>query len=239
MTKGKLFDQDLGIIIAADVGEIADLRKLVELTQIGPEVVGIKVGFSLGLRYGLPTVLKAIKEVSPIPVIYDHQKAGTDIPQMGKLFAAVCADAGVSGVIFFPLSGPKTLDAFVSAAIEADLTPIVGLVMTHASFLQREGGFIADTAPESIAEIAVDMGVTHYVLPGTKTDIVSHFAKGRLMRKKPASIMMPGIGSQGGTIASAFRAAAPHNPFAIVGSALYKSADPVAVLRAMIGEMYQ
>jgi orotidine-5'-phosphate decarboxylase len=189
------------------------------------------------LRYGLPAVVKAIHEVANILVIYDHQKAGTDIPQMGKPFATVCANAGVRAAIFFPLSGPKTLEGFVSAAMDADLIPIVGLVMTHPAYLQSEGGYIVDAAPDSICNIAISMGVRSFVLPGTKTDIVKRFARGPLAQVAPATVMMPGIGSQGGSIASAFKAAAPHNPFAIVGSALYNNPDPPAMLQSLIAEI--
>ena len=230
-------DCEKGIIIAADVAELSELRKLTELAMTAPEVLAIKVGFTLGLRHGLPAVVKAIHEIADIPVIYDHQKAGTDIPQMGKPFAAVCANAGVGAVILFPLSGPKTLEGFVSAAMDADLIPIVGLVMTHPAYLQSEGGYIADAAPDSICNTAVSMGVRSFVLPGTKTDIVTRFARGPLAQVSPVTIMMPGIGSQGGSITSAFAAAAPHNRLAIVGSALYNNPDPPAMLQSLIAEI--
>lgn len=203
------------------------------------EVVSIKVGFSLALTYGLPSVVKMIREVSLLPVIYDHQKAATDIPQMGKPFAALCRDAGVQGVIFFPLSGPKTLEGFVYAAIESELEPIVGLVMTHPSFLQSEGGFIADSAPASICSVAVAMGIRSFVLPGTKTDIVSKFAKGGLSKLESGAIMMPGIGSQGGSLTAAFKAAEPHRRFAIIGSAIYNAPDPKAALDEFAAESRQ
>ncbi len=100
--------------MAADVPTLDDLRRLAQTCAEHPEVVGVKVGFMLGLIYGLPAVVEAVKAVSNLPVIYDHQKAGTDIPQMGKPFARVCRDAGVAGVIFFPQAGPKTLEGFVT-----------------------------------------------------------------------------------------------------------------------------
>lgn len=225
-----------GIVIAADVPKLDELRALVELAAPVAEVVAIKVGFSLALTYGLPAVVRAVHEISPLPIIYDHQKAATDIPQMGKPFAVLCHDAGVQGVIFFPLSGPKTLEGFVYAAIESELEPIVGLVMTHPSFLQSEGGFIADSAPDSICTVAVAMGVRSFVLPGTKTDIVSKFAQGELARLESGTIMMPGIGSQGGSLTAAFRAAEPHRRFAIIGSAIYNALDPKAALDAFAAE---
>lgn len=228
-----------GIVIAADVGTLPELRVLVELAAPVVEVVAIKVGFSLALTYGLPAVVRAVREISQLFIIYDHQKAATDIPQMGKPFAMLCRDAGVQGVIFFPLSGPKTLEGFVNAAIENELEPIVGLVMTHPSFLQSEGGFIVDFAPDSICSMAVSMGVRSFVLPGTKTDIVSKFGQGELARVKSGTIMMPGIGSQGGSLTAAFNAAKPHRRFAIIGSAIYNASNPKAALDGFAAETHQ
>lgn len=226
-----------GIILAADVDSLADLRELVEMSAAVPEVVAIKVGFSLALRVGLPQTVATIRAVSGLPVIYDHQKAATDIPAMGEPFTSVCEEAGVRGLIFFPEAGPKTLEGFVAAALRRSLVPIVGLVMTHAAYLQSEGGYIVDGAPESMCSLALKMGVREFVLPGTKTDLVARFANGLLDAVKPATIMMPGIGSQGGAISSAFRAAAGHRPYAIVGSAVYKASDAQGALRGFAAEV--
>lgn len=226
-----------GIILAADVIQVERLRGLSELASQFPEVCAIKVGFSLGLRYGLPTVVSAIREVCETPIIYDHQKAATDIPAMGKLFAETCKQAGVDGVIFFPQAGPRTLEAFIDSAIEAELTPIVGLVMTHPAYLESDGGFIVDSAPGTICEIALKMGVRNFVLPGNNSIQIRKFAQGPLSQSKPLGIMMPGIGTQGGSIASAFDAASGHFTFAIIGSAIYDAYDPKATLRRFIAEI--
>jgi len=232
-----LFTAKRGIIIAADVPAIDFLRKLAELSSKVPEVVAIKVGFSLALRYGLPSLVRAVNEVCNLPVIYDHQKAATDIPAMGKPFAEVCRDAGVKGVIFFPQAGPKTLEAFVSAAFDCGLTPFVGLVMTHPAYLQSEGGFITDNAPDMICKIAVDLNVGSFVLPGTRPEIITKFAEGPLAAVRPVAIMMPGIGSQGGAISTALEATRGHYPFPIIGSAIYKAPNPKAALMQFALEM--
>jgi len=229
--------EDRGIILAADVSHINDLRKLAELgSQVGG-VVAIKVGFSLALRYGLPPLVKAVKEVTGLPVIYDHQKAGTDIPAMGKPFAEVCLDAGIQGIILFPHAGPKTLESFIKATFDCKLTPIVGLVMSHEAYLAGEGGFIIDDAPEIICRIALSAGVRNFVLPGTKPDIIAKYCQGSLSAAKPANIMMPGFGSQGGLIARAFEASRGHFQFPIIGSAIYKSANPMAALEQFVAEI--
>jgi orotidine-5'-phosphate decarboxylase len=233
----RLLNQQTGIIIAADVQRLEDLRSLASISSEVTQVAAIKVGFTLGLRFGLPNVVKCIREVSDLDVIYDHQKAGTDIPQMGTAFAGVCRDSGVAGVILFPQAGPKTLEAFVKAAFDAQLTPSVGLVMTHDMYLRSEGGYISDDAPEKMAAVAVALGVTDFVLPGTKPEVVKSFASGALANVKDGAIMMPGIGSQGGALASSFRAADPHRRFAIIGSAIYGAKEPRTALQVFVEEM--
>ena len=109
MTDG-LFHLKYGIIPACDIESLSELEKLVELTANIEGIVGYKIGFSLGLRYGLPTVVDTIEKYTDLPIIYDHQKAGTDIPQMGNNFAKVCKNCGVNGVIIFPQAGPNTIN---------------------------------------------------------------------------------------------------------------------------------
>jgi orotidine-5'-phosphate decarboxylase len=225
-----------GIILAADVDNLEKLRVLLNQVSGVREIVAIKLGFSLGLRFGLPNVVNTVREISSLPIIYDHQKAGTDIPQMGPAFAAVCREAGVDGAIFFPQAGPRTLEGFVSGAIEKELVPIVGLVMSHPAYLESEGGYIVDEAPNRMAATALELGVTNFVLPGTKPKIVKKFARGVLAETKVA-IMMPGIGSQGGSLSAACKAAAPHRSFPIVGSAIYDAKEPRRAARSFANEL--
>jgi len=228
--------RECGIIIAADVSTLPDLRTLAALGASVREVTAIKVGFSLALRHGLPAAVTTIKEVSDLPVIYDHQKAGTDIPQMGKPFALACHDAGVQGVIIFPHAGPKTLEGFVEAAFDNGLVPIVGLVMTHPAYLQSEGGYLRDDAPRLICEAALRLGVVDFVLPGTKPGLVKSFSESAFRGVEGVKILMPGIGAQGGSIRPAFEAAAPHRRFAIVGRAVYEAPDPKGALASLARE---
>jgi orotidine-5'-phosphate decarboxylase len=222
--------RNTGLILAADVITLSDLDELLQLAAITPAVMAVKVGFTLALRFGLRHVVQHIRSKREIPVIYDHQKAATDIPEMGPPFAKACRDCGVDAVIFFPQAGPRTLEAFVAAAFQEEILPIIGLVMTHSAYLASEGGFIVDNAPDRIFEIGLKLGVSSYVLPGTKPDLVERFAL-RLSREKlDATVMMPGIGTQGGTVQKAFRAAGLVRRLAIVGSSIYQARNPEEAL---------
>ncbi len=227
-----------GIILAADVSTLGELERLAELAAgARAEVTAIKLGFQLALRHGLRTLTDRVKSVLDISLIYDHQKAGTDIPAMGVPFAEVCKESGIDSVIIFPHAGPSTLEAFVRAAFQQALSPIVGLVMSHDAYLQSEGGFLADDSPARICRAALDLGVTRFVLPGTKPSIIREFATKHLSTVRPVDILMPGIGTQGGAIETAFAAVGRHSPFAIVGSSIYRAADPVAALQEFIGKL--
>lgn len=237
MLPNALTSRRSGLILAADVETLDHLRALGELASDCREVTGIKVGVSLALRYGLGATVRALRDVCQLPAIYDHQKAGTDIPRTGELFAKACREAGVSALIIFPQAGPRTLEAFVAATLRVDLVPIVGLVMTHPAYLVSEGGYISDAAPAEMCRTAVDLGVRSFVLPGTKTDIVQRFAMGALKDVRDVEILMPGIGTQGGAIRSALAAAAPHAGQAIIGSAIYESRTPKETLSQFAAQL--
>jgi len=226
----KMFERSSGIILACDVPTLEELADLVRVGRSCEAVVGYKVGFALALRFGLRRVTDTVKSDDPRPVIYDHQKAGSDIPRMGELFAKTCADGGVDGIIVFPQAGPRTLEAFVKAIIQVGATPIVGGVMTHPSYLAGEGGFIEDSAPARIYRTAAELGVVDFVLPGTKPRLIREYSKVVGEVSGTATVMMPGIGTQGGLIHEAFEAVGTHRPFAIVGSAVYAAPDKAKAL---------
>jgi len=226
-----------GIILACDVETPEELKSLVSVSQHCEGIVGLKIGFLMALRYGLPQVVRDIKAISGLPVIYDHQKAGTDIPAMGGPFAALCAAAGLEGAIVFSHAGPRTLQSFVEALNAEGVVPIVGAAMTHPAFLQSEGGYIADDAPMMAYELAADLGVRYYVIPGNKPDLASRLTKCISSRTDDCSVMMPGIGTQHGEIRSAFLAAGTCRKFAIIGSAIYRAPDPVAAARVFAQEI--
>lgn len=231
-----MFHKDFGIILACDVATLEDAESLAKLSVGIDEVVGYKIGFTLGLRFGLRHVTEVLKKINPLPVIYDHQKAGTDIPQMGEPFARCCKEGGVDGVIIFSQAGPNTLDAFVSAIFQHEMTPIVGGVMTHKGYLVSDGGYITDEAPERIFLSALEQGVKQFVLPGNKPDLIRKYAD--ILNRKPGiSVMMPGIGSQGGELEIAVSECVGLKPYAIIGSAIYKSPNPKSALDFFISAL--
>jgi orotidine-5'-phosphate decarboxylase len=235
-----VFLADRGIVLACDVDNLDILASLIERSRFQKGVVGYKIGFSLALRYGLRQTAETIRSATDLPVIYDHQKGGTDVPQMGEPFARCCSEAGINGVIIFPHAGPETMRAFVDAVKSHSMVPIVGVVMTHARYLSSQGGFINDDAPSKICSQALDMGVKHFVLPGNKLEYLQRYSK-EISSKTSAKIsaLMPGIGAQGGHIRLAFESTNLACQYAIIGSAIYASAEPTKALEEFANQVLE
>ena len=223
--KKDFFQLRYGVIVACDVESIDEFKRIVEETSSVEGIVGYKIGCLLALKYGFSQLMDTAKESTDLPVIYDHQKAGTDIPQLGEGFAQVCADGGVSGVILFPQSGPATEDAFIKALFRRDLVPIVGGEMTHPKYLSNDGGFIRENAPVEMYKIAAENSVDHFVVPGNKPEVIKKYHEMLSSIVEEPKYCLPGIGRQGGDIESAFRYLEGAAAYAIIGSAIYKQTN--------------
>lgn len=197
---------------------------LIEATRDLDAVGAYKIGATLALSHGLPTVVRIIRDLTQKPIIYDHQKAGTDIPDTADMFMGALQSHGVDSVIIFPMAGPATQRAWVTAAQHHQLHVIVGGVMTHRGFLASDGGYVRDDAPRRIYEAAASSGVTSFVVPGTNPTTIG--AVRRYVRKHCANpiLFAPGFVRQGGKINDAARAAGSHW-HAIVGRAIYEAPD--------------
>ena len=221
----RIIQADRSVIVAADV-QAEKLSKLVESTYLVEGIGGYKVGLALALEKGLPNIVDLILYHTDLPVIYDHQKAGNDIPAMGATFAKVCSKAGVDAVILFPFAGPKTEKDWIQACQDQGLGVIVGAHMTQPNFLASEDGFIADESPDRIFTLAVEEGVRDFVVPGNKVEYVQHYKElfDNLLGIGNFTLYAPGFVTQGGEI-SEFAAIAGSQWHTIVGSGIYNAED--------------
>ncbi|MBN2710642.1 MAG: orotidine 5'-phosphate decarboxylase [Calditrichaceae bacterium] len=214
------------IIPALDVKKLEEVVNLIKAVDQHPILYGYKIGFSLGLTYGLPKIVEAIRAISDKPVIYDHQKAATDIPDTGKLFALVMKESGVDEVILFPQAGPATLQAWVEALKEKELTVIVGGIMTHPKFVISEGGYIRDDGVWEMYRLSHSLGVDRFVVPLTKPEATRKlYAEAAL--DDGCVFYSPGYGKQGGD-PQEFDFLRTH--FLIIGRSLLQAANPLDYL---------
>lgn len=210
------------IIPACDVPNLEALEKLVRETCSVKGVGGYKIGFEVVIPFGMKKVVETIRHHTNLTIIYDHQKAGTDIPDTGEKFMKACK--GVDAVILFPQAGPETERKWIEAAKNEGLGVIIGGEMTHPKYLENDGGFILNSAPKMIYEIAASLGVRDFVVPGNKPERILEYKKMLESRGIKPVFYSPGMITQGGDISEAARAAG-ENWHAIIGRALYQSED--------------
>src|SRR5262245_49659595 len=135
-----------GILIALDMESLDQMRKVVEQTSDIPGIVGYKVGLTVTLRLGLGGAVRHLRASTDLPLMYDHQKAGPDVPDMAPKFSATCKEAGVDGLILFPIAGPRAVVAFAGSAYRNRLLPIVGGDLPFADYNAGCGGYVFDDA---------------------------------------------------------------------------------------------
>ncbi len=213
------------VVVACDLIP-ALLPNLVQATSDIHGIGGYKVGFRLTVIDGLPKVVEAIKRITAKPIIFDGQKFGNDIPEIGVEFAGDLALCGVDAVIIFPFTGPVTQRVWTEACLKQGLKVIVGGEMTHRGFLEADGGYIRNIAPNDIYKLAAEMGIRDFVVPGNKPATVQHYRKYiddicAGTDYKESCLYAPGFISQGGDVTETGKVAGD-NWHAIVGSAIYK-----------------
>ena len=213
---------DKSIIPSCDVSDLARLKNLVKETCSVEGIGAYKIGLELALRFGIPSVVDEIRKQTSLPIIYDHQKAATDIPELGEKFAR--AVKGVNAVILFPFTGPETEIAWIKACKKEKLGVIVGGEMTHSGFLEREGGFISESEALKIYEIAAAEKINDYVVPGNKPDKIRIYRAFLEAKGVKPVFYSPGLIAQGGSITESAKSAG-ERWHAIVGRALYDSKD--------------
>jgi orotidine-5'-phosphate decarboxylase len=215
-----MFDSQVGIIPSLDV-DINEATKIVEgIKDLKHEIAGLKIGSILAWRYGLTKVVKDLKEICDFPILFDAQKAGTDIPEIVKEQVNLVADANIDAFIATPHgAGSATLEAFIKACFEHDVIPIVLIEMTHP----QSNAFLSDKAPEKILKQSLDLGVEYFVAPANKPDRLKLYKNMAREMNRNIKIFSPGVGPQGGGPDSAVVAG---TNFVIIGRSIYQAENP-------------
>ena len=236
MENERLIKLDKSIIPSCDVATLEQLEELVKATCNVKGIGAYKIGLELVIPYGMKKVLEIIRKHTSLPVIYDHQKAGTDVPFVGKKFIQACK--GVDAVIIFPQAGPESEKAFIKAAMEEGMKIIVGGEMTHPAYLEADGGFLRDDAPERMYRIAAELGVTDFVVPGNKPDKIRKYREMLEEMGIEPTFYSPGLVAQGGEITDSAKAAGKRW-HAIVGRGIYQAEDMTKAAEELTKELIE
>ena len=225
----RIVEADKGLFLAADVQPHEYEGLITQLSGI-EGLDGVKLGFEVGLGLGLPQAVELTRQVDEdLVVVYDHQKAGNDIPATGMNFARTMENAGVDAAIVFPFNGPVVVDSWVKALQDRDIGVIVGGRMTHEQQAVSEGGYIDDMAFPRIFHTALGLGVRNFVVPGNKVDELVKLKSllDEELGEGEFDLWAPGFVDQGGDITETGQIAGQRFN-AIVGGGIYKAEDPRA-----------
>lgn len=235
-----MFRGKVGVVPALDMADLDEMDRVVAATAGVEGVTGYKLGLTAVVRVGLKAAMARLRAITDLPVLYDHQKAGPDMPDMAAKFSRLCAEAGVDGLILFPVAGPTAVTAFGREAIANGLVPVVGGEIPVPDYTASGGGYLLDDALDRIVADAAKVGVDHFVLPAREAATVA--ARGELIRRLVASpvVFLTGFGPLGGSIGAAFGALGPaEGRHAIVGRLVYGAPDPAEAARALAAEILE
>ncbi|MEM1515674.1 MAG: hypothetical protein QXH24_06500 [Candidatus Bathyarchaeia archaeon] len=234
----RIIEYGKSVIVACDVRSLEELRRLVEQTCDIYGVGGYKIGSILAIRYGLATIVETIRGFTDLPIIYDHQKGMTDIPDLAEDFVSMLKELHVNALIGFPFSGPLTEERWIRVCEKIGLGIIIGGEMTHPKFKRSEGGYISDKALDKIYLLAAKLGVNNFVVPGTKKDRILYYRK-LLENVNDLTLYIPGLIAQGGVLSEVARVAGPRW-HAVIGRTIYASlnirATTMEIVNAIISE---
>ena len=167
----ELFEQKNGVII--DLGYLQDkfLIDAIDATNSIPFVVGYKIGALPVLEAGLKDTLRSIRKISSKPLLYDHQKLGSDLPDIykGRILDLI-KSYGADGVFLFPLGGKEVLEAMINKCIEIELIPVVCGDLSYKGFFAEEGGYIDIDVQQRIYLDAASYGVSHFMMSCNRVD---------------------------------------------------------------------
>ena len=231
-----IIKEPVSIIPACDISTLEEYEDLIQQTADIEKVGGYKLGFELALQFGLPQLVARARNYTDKPLIYDHQKAGTDIPDTGKEFAQVCKNAGIDTVILFPQAGPETERAWIYHALDKGLNVIVGGIMSHKAYTVREGGFISDEGALEIYKIAARAGINNFVVPATKPGVIKQVKDLVQLEGVSPTFFLPGLFTQGGTIAEV-KNVCGGNFHPIVGREITKAANKQQAVLEIIKQL--
>ena len=207
------------IIPALDVDKEDALKLVEKLEEVSGLLAGFKVGSLLAYEDGI-SIIREIKNLTDVPVIFDGQKFGTDIPDIAAEQVGLFAFAGADQIIACPMgAGPETLEAFTESCFVNKITPVCVIEMTHP----QADAYLEVGAARQILRDALKFGVRSFVYPATKPETLRLHA-GVISAKGDVTLKATGFKVQGGSLPEL--QALGVTEF-IVGRTIYNAEDPV------------
>lgn len=207
------------IVPAADVRP-SEFENFAQQMSGVPGINAVKVGFKVGLGLGLGNATSIAYEYG-LAVVYDHQKAGTDTPHTADDFSETMQSAHVDAAILYPRHD-NTQVAYITALLRRNIRVLLGSEMTHEQPTDEEL-----KRHEERIMLGTRFGVHDFVVPGNKPERIAAYRDllDSELGQDNYAMWAPGIGAQGGDVATAARMASP-DFHAFVGRDIFEAEQP-------------
>lgn len=218
-------EHERGIVPALDMSRLSDAKEFIIDVDDAGKLTAYKVGSTLASDKGHHTTALQLKRVTSKPLIYDHQKFGSDTPNTVRNQLETFKE--YDAVIAFPFGGSETRQAISDYARDLDIDILWGGVMTQPGFHSKEGGYVHYTAIGNVYRECADEGWNMYVLPATRPNVSRAIRKAVESRVDPDKVMhfAPGWVTQGGDMSEADEIVGPRAQL-IKGRSLIGAENP-------------
>ena len=161
----EIFKAKNGILIEFNSSNTKLINNIISSTKDFPFIVGYKINTESIILCGLESIVKLIKEKTSLPLIYDHQKYGTDNPEIsGEGMIEKIKKVGVDAIVILPLAGSETLKRIIKICNKFGLLVIVRGDLPNKGYFNDEGGYIASDSQQKIYLDAASLGVSYFLM---------------------------------------------------------------------------
>lgn len=167
----EIFTPKNGILIDLNYPEKSKVAEAISSTKDLDFVVGYRVGPIPVLKNGLDKIADILRDRADKPVIYDHQKFGSDVPDIcsGKILDYI-KESGFDAIVILPLSGKEVLESIITKCTKINLLPIVCGDLPYHGYFLAEGGYITTDIQQRIYLGAASLGVSHLMMSCNRMD---------------------------------------------------------------------
>ena len=219
-TQSPIITKAKSLVVACDV-PFEKFPALLRETRSIQEIKAYKIPARAGRR-GWEEWNRTLRSYTNKISIYDHQKAGTDVPDTQREFMRDVKESGFKAVILYPRleDSSEIHEAHIMEAIDAGLKVMVGGKMTHQLFNQEQYEMAL-----RIYETAYKNGIRNFGLPANS---ISDLNFSEVIRKKfneEVDFFLIGIGLQGGNLEEVVKMFNGTRFHPIVGRLIYEAKD--------------
>ena len=161
----ELFKAKNGIIIELKSDSEKTIADIISATKDIPFIAGYKLNAESIILGGLESAVRSIRKQTSLPLIYDHQKMGSDNSGIsgGNIIEKI-KESGVDAVVIMPYAGKEILERIIKDCNKVGLETIICGDLPNKGYFNDEDGYIDTDSQQKIYLDAASLGVSHFLM---------------------------------------------------------------------------